>query len=167
MSRQHVVSWCFKEHRQISKNIFRVQKYQNVQINVVDVDFLNSKLTISKAILGVTMSAEKPCREAIQLQKVQFTRSSVYTMQHQTVPYNTIWCHTIPVLYTMKHHTIPCNSMQYHTIPGPVTESPIHSVVCLSVNRMNSPPVQKEQIQMNGENKKNGAEMCFWNLCLQ
>ena len=53
--------------------------------------------------------------------------------------------------------------MQYHTIPGPVTESPIHSVVCLSVNRMNSPPVQKEQIQMNGENKK---KRC-WNVFLK
>ena len=126
--------------------------------------FWNSELTNSKAILGVTMSARNPAGRRSSYRKSN-------SLGHLFIPCNTIqyrtipWCHTIP-WNTMRHHTIPCNSMQYHTIPGPVTESPIHSVVCLSVNRMNSPPVQKEQIQMNGENKKNGAEMCFWNLCL-
>ena len=108
-SRQHAVSWCFNEHRQISTNICRSTRMFKSMLMCI---FWNSELTNSKAILGVTMSAEKPCREAIQLQKVQFTRSSVYTMQHQTVPYNTMMSYN-----TMKHHETPCNSAQYHTIP--------------------------------------------------
>ena len=39
---------------------------------------------------------------------------------------------------------------------GPVTESPIHSVICPSVNPMNSAPVQRQQIQLHEERAEKG-----------
>ena len=141
-------------------------------------------------ILGVSMSAEKPLAAgALSSYRKSNSLGHLFipcnTKQYRTIP----WCHTIP-WNTMRHHailhniiqylSILCNSLQYHTIPFQ-----FYAIVCnttqyqvqlqkaqftrSSVCRSTEWIVRlfrRSKYRWMGKTKKNGAEICFWKLCL-